>query len=99
MFSECAAIAAACVLGCRWRWTTGGRGIGPSATTLGLRQCDFNFISKRNDPDAPTGFLQFTLEIGNNNGVLLTNFAPESVPEPSSLVLAGTVALVGLGVG
>jgi hypothetical protein len=43
-------------------------------------------------------FLQFTLEIGNNNGVLLMNFAPESIPEPSSLVLAGTVALVGLGV-
>jgi hypothetical protein len=64
-----------------------------------FRQCDFNFISNRNDPDAPTALLQFTLEIGNNNGVLLTNFAPESVPEPSSLVLAGTVALVGLGVG
>jgi hypothetical protein len=23
--------------GCRWRWTTGGRGSGPSATTLGFR--------------------------------------------------------------
>ena len=36
----------------------------------------------------------------NKNGqrTLLTGFSPEAVPEPSFVVLAGTAALVGLGI-
>ena len=47
---------------------------------------------------ARTGFSQFTLEIGNNNGqrIVLTSFAPAAVPEPSSLILAGIASLAGL---
>ena len=66
--------------------------------TPGGASGDFNLFASSTSPSAPSGIATVTLGTNDGNGdlMLLTSFAPASVPEPAAIAMLA-VGMFGLG--